>query len=184
MMLLAAALSCAVIQEGDFLQGVRDGGLSPEAAESFPWLVGLANRLRETPVDPPTSPEPAAAGASDVTDPSIEPSAPKRLRTCAKELPAFLMEWEDPECEGRPPPAYEAEEEDENGVCDGNNSCGVEEDPEDDVEYAEDEEAEEFDEEEFFENEDRGDEEEEGDDSGDGLCGNQPVRQVHPTILH
>ena len=37
-------------------------------------------------------------------DPSIEPPAPKRLRTCAKEvLPTFLMDWEGPECEGRPP---------------------------------------------------------------------------------
>ena len=82
MMFLVAALSCAMIQEDDFLQGIRDGGLSPEAAESFPFLVGLANGLRETPVDPPTSPEPAAAGASDVTDPSIEQSAPKKPRTC------------------------------------------------------------------------------------------------------
>ena len=53
--------------------------------------------------------------------------------------------------------------------------AGVEEDPEDDVEYDEDEEAEEdeeFDEEEFFENDDGGDdEEEEGDDSGDGTNG-------------
>ena len=51
---------------------------------------------------------------------------------------------------------------DENGVCDGDGSCGVEEDP-GDVEYAEDEEAEEdeeFDEEEFFENDDGGDDEE------------------------
>ena len=37
-------------------------------------------------------------------DPSIEPPARKRLRTCAEEASAFLMEWEGPECEGRPPP--------------------------------------------------------------------------------
>ena len=65
---------------------------------------------------------------------------------------------------------------DENGVCDEDdeNSCGVQEGP-DDVEYAEYEEAEEheeFDEEEFFENEDDGDEEEEeADDNGDGANG-------------
>ena len=93
-----------MFQEDDFLQGIRDGGLSPEAAESFPFLVGLANRLRETPVDPPTSPEPAAAGASDVTDPSIEQSAPKKPRTCLREVHNFMVGLEDPECEGRPPP--------------------------------------------------------------------------------
>ena len=73
MMFLAAALSCAVIQEGDFLQGVRDGGLSPEAAESFPFLVGPANWLRETPVDPPTSPEPAAVRHADAKPPVPNP---------------------------------------------------------------------------------------------------------------
>ena len=95
MMFLVAALSCAMIQEDDFLQGIRDGGLSPEAAESFPFLVGPANWLRETPVDPPTSPEPAA-GASDITDPSIEQSAPKKQRTCLREVHNFMVGLEDP----------------------------------------------------------------------------------------
>lgn len=85
MMFLAAALCCAMIQKDDFLQGIRDGGLSPEAAESFPWLVGLANRLREK-------------------DPSVEPSAPKKQRTCLREVHNFMVGLEDPECEGRPPP--------------------------------------------------------------------------------